>query len=94
MAIDHFKIVNKTAADVIINYINTSSDGNVPQDPEPLRPIITSGTCIKFNQSDPFHIGDKYGGIPLNLLTNTIGWATLLVRGWLSLELLKSVFLF
>ena len=43
------------------------------------------GKCIKFNQSDPFHIGDKYGGIPLNLLTNTIGWTTLMVRtlfGW------------
>ena len=38
-----------------------------------------AGTCLKFNQSDPFHIGDKYGGIPLNLLTNTIGWAILLV---------------
>ena len=38
------------------------------------------GKCIKFNQSDPFHIGDKYGGIPLNLLTNTIGWTTLMVR--------------
>ena len=37
------------------------------------------GKCIKFNQSDPFHIGDKYGGIPLNLLTNTIGWTTLMV---------------
>jgi len=37
-------------------------------------------TCsIKFNQSDPFHIGDKYGGIPLNLLTNTIGWSVLIV---------------
>ena len=45
-----------------------------------LRPFIQSGTCIKFNQSDPFHIGDKYGGIPLNLLTNTIGWSILLVR--------------
>ena len=37
------------------------------------------GTCIKFNQSDPFQIGDKYGGIPLNLLTNLIGWIVLLV---------------
>ena len=32
---------------------------------------ISKGKCIKFNQSDPFHIGDKYGGIPLNLLTNS-----------------------
>ena len=37
------------------------------------------GSCIKFNQSDPFQIGDKYGGIPLNLLTNLIGWIVLLV---------------
>ena len=40
---------------------------------------ISKGKCIKFNQSDPFHIGDKYGGIPLNLLTNTVGWVTLLL---------------
>ena len=39
----------------------------------------SQGTCIKFNQSDPFHIGDRYGGIPLNLLTNLIGWIILLI---------------
>ena len=44
-----------------------------------IHPQIVTGKCIKFNQSDPFHIGDKYGGIPLNLLTNTIGWTTLMV---------------
>ena len=46
-------------------------------------PVVTvapqHGSCIKFNQSDPFQIGDKYGGIPLNLLTNLIGWIVLLV---------------
>eukprot|EP00092_Neocalanus_flemingeri_P009447 GFUD01010165.1.p1 GENE.GFUD01010165.1~~GFUD01010165.1.p1 ORF type:complete len:846 (+),score=190.82 GFUD01010165.1:77-2614(+) len=43
-------------------------------------PLASQGTCIKFNnQSDPFHIGDRYGGIPLNLLTNFIGWIILLL---------------
>ena len=44
-----------------------------------VQPLIVHGTCIKFNQSDPFKIGDRYGGIPLNLLTNLIGWMILLV---------------
>jgi len=44
-----------------------------------IQPIITPKTCIKFNQSDPFHIGDRYGGIPLNLLTNFIGWSILII---------------
>ena len=39
----------------------------------------SQNVCIKFNQSDPFHIGDRYGGIPLNLLTNLIGWIILLL---------------
>ena len=33
--------------------------------------------CNEFNSSetsDPFHIGTEFGGIPTNLLTNTIGW--------------------
>ena len=34
----------------------------------------------RFNQSDPFfHIGDKYGGIPLNLCTNLLGSLVLMV---------------
>ena len=33
-----------------------------------------SSCTIRYSQSaDPFHIGDRYGGIPLNLLTNLIG---------------------
>jgi len=38
-------------------------------------------TCIRqANRTDPFQIGvDRYGGIPLNLLTNLIGWVILLV---------------
>jgi len=44
-----------------------------------IQPIIAPRTCIKFNQSDPFHIGDRYGGIPLNLLTNFIGWSILII---------------
>ena len=54
----------------------TTSDGDFSHRIQ----IQGPGKCIKFNQSDPFHIGDKYGGIPLNLLTNTIGWTTLMVR--------------
>ena len=49
---------------------------------ESLRDLNNStihGTCIKFNLSDPFHIGDKYGGIPLNLLTNFISWIILMI---------------
>merc|ERR1719317_390697 len=44
-----------------------------------ISPIKSQNVCIKFNQSDPFHIGDRYGGIPLNLLTNLIGWVILLL---------------
>ena len=33
----------------------------------------------KQNQSDPFHIGDKYGGIPLNLFTNMLGSAAIII---------------
>ena len=44
-----------------------------------ISPIKSQNVCIKFNQSDPFHIGDRYGGIPLNLLTNLIGWIILLL---------------
>ena len=51
-----------------------------------IHPQIVTGKCIKFNHSDPFHIGDKYGGIPLNLLTNTIGWTTLMVSSLVTLE--------
>ena len=39
-------------------------------------------TCAlhkKSNDSDPFHIGNTYGGIPTNLITNTIGWILLLL---------------
>ena len=36
-------------------------------------------SCIRFNQSDPFKIGNNYGGIPVNLVTNLIGWAILLI---------------
>ena len=33
-----------------------------------------SSCTIRYSQSaDPFHIGDRYGGIPLNLFTNLIG---------------------
>ena len=42
-------------------------------------PIKTHVGCIKFNQSDPFHIGDRYAGIPLNLFTNLIGCIILLL---------------
>jgi hypothetical protein len=38
-----------------------------------------TGSCIRFNQSDPFKIGNNYGGIPVNLVTNLIGWAILLI---------------
>jgi len=31
------------------------------------------------NQSDPFHIGNVYGGIPTNLITNAIGWTILII---------------
>ena len=33
----------------------------------------------RINQSDPFHIGDKYGGIPLNLCTNLLGSSVLII---------------
>ena len=45
--------------------------------PISVSPKLYQETCLKFNQSDPFHIGDRYGGIPLNLLTNLIGWIIL-----------------
>ena len=53
-------------------------------------------SCIKSNQSDPFRIGNKYGGIPRNLLTNVIGWATLLVGiyGYFITFFYKMLFLF
>jgi len=44
-----------------------------------------------FNKSDPFHIGNTYGGIPTNLVTNAIGW-TLLMIGFLLIR--KSAFKF
>jgi len=47
--------------------------------PVPLSPALYQQSCLKFNQSDPFHIGDRYGGIPLNLLTNLIGYVILLI---------------
>ena len=47
--------------------------------PVTLAPAIYQQSCLKFNQSDPFHIGDRYGGIPLNLLTNLIGYVILLI---------------
>ena len=28
---------------------------------------------MHYNQSDPFHVGDTWGGVPLNLLTNVLG---------------------
>ena len=28
---------------------------------------------MHYNQTDPFHVGDSWGGIPLNLLTNVLG---------------------
>ena len=47
--------------------------------PPTVAPVIY-GKCINYTrQSDPFKIGDKYAGIPLNLLTNLIGWFVLLV---------------
>jgi hypothetical protein len=36
-------------------------------------------SCIRLNQSDPFKIGNNYGGIPVNLVTNLICWAILIV---------------
>ena len=35
--------------------------------------------CIANNRSDPFNIGVNYGGLPVNLLTNVIGWAVLML---------------
>jgi len=31
------------------------------------------------DQSDPYHIGNVYGGIPTNLITNAIGWFLLMI---------------
>jgi len=56
-----------------------SSVPSTSESPEAVTVAPSHGSCIKFNQSDPFQIGDKYGGIPLNLLTNLIGWVVLLV---------------
>jgi hypothetical protein len=36
-------------------------------------------SCIRLNQSDPFKIGNNYGGIPVNLVTNLVCWAILIV---------------
>jgi len=41
------------------------------------------------NQSDPFHIGNVYGGIPTNLITNAIGWLLLMI---LFIMIRKSAF--
>jgi len=43
------------------------------------------------NQSDPFHIGNVYGGIPTNLITNTIGWFLLMM---MFIMIRKSAFKF
>jgi hypothetical protein len=43
------------------------------------------------NQSDPFHIGNVYGGIPTNLITNAIGWFLLII---LFIMIRKSAFKF
>ena len=43
------------------------------------------------NQSDPFHLGNVYGGIPTNLITNTIGWILLMI---LFILIRKSAFKF
>ena len=42
---------------------------------------MNNTTCgARFNQSDPFfHIGDRYGGIPLNLCTNLLGSLVLMI---------------
>ena len=42
--------------------------------------MYNQSSCMpKQNQSDPFHIGDKYGGIPLNLFTNMLGSAAIII---------------
>lgn len=41
------------------------------------------------NKSDPFHIGNVYGGIPTNLITNAIGWLLLMI---LFIMIRKSAF--
>ena len=70
-----------------------------------LRTMNNISVCgARLNQSDPFHIGDRYGGIPLNLCTNLLGSCVLLilflvirknavrsVRAKLSLESLDNV---
>jgi len=39
-----------------------------------------SKTCtLIFNQTDLFKIGSQYGGIPVNLLTNLVGWIILIL---------------
>jgi len=45
-------------------------------------PDIENGTCAltkKGNDSDPFHLGNTYGGLPTNLITNGIGWVLLML---------------
>lgn len=41
--------------------------------------VEEQGSCIRLNQSDPFKIGNNYGGIPVNLVTNLICWAILII---------------
>ena len=53
--------------------MNTTTT-EIPPPPPPQH-----GNCIKMNQSDPFKIGDKYQGIPVNIVTNLIGWVVLIV---------------
>lgn len=76
MAIEDINMINISESN---DTIVTDYDDDIGKRITPFLEKGTVGTCIKFNQSDPFHIGDRYGGIPLNLLTNTIGWAILLV---------------
>ena len=43
--------------------------------------------CLKYEASDPFKIGNKYGSIPANLLTNVAVWFVLMVKLGQSLQL-------
>jgi len=61
------------------NITETTTESVMVTDTTVTISVPAHGACIKFNQSDPFKIGDKYGGIPLNLLTNTIGWSVLII---------------
>ncbi len=40
---------------------------------------MEQASCIRLNQSDPFKIGNNYGGIPVNLVTNLICWTILIL---------------